>query len=71
MKTTGRQGEVATDDEVLTVEETAQRLKVSRWTVYRLLKERRLVGVLVGVRCRRITAESVRVYVHELIEEAA
>jgi excisionase family DNA binding protein len=71
MKTTGRHGEVATDDEVLTVEETARRLKVSRWTVYRLLKERRLVGVLVSARCRRITVASVRAYVLELIEEAA
>jgi excisionase family DNA binding protein len=71
MKTTGRHERVATDDEVLTVEKTARRLKVSRWTVYRLLKERRLVGVLVGVRCRRITVASVTAYVHELIEEAA
>jgi excisionase family DNA binding protein len=62
---------VSTEDEVLTVQETADRLKVSRWTVYRLLKERRLVGVLVGSRCRRITCASVAAYLAELVQEAA
>lgn len=56
--------------ELLTVEEVGQRLRVSRWTVYRLIKERRLVSVMVG-RCRRVPAEAVRAYITELVKEVA
>lgn len=56
--------------ELLTVEEVGQRLRVSRWTVYRLIKERRLVSVTVG-RCRRVPAEAVRAYITELVKEVA
>jgi excisionase family DNA binding protein len=58
------------DARLLTVPEVVDLLKVSRWTVYRLMQERRLVGVKVrGV--RRITAASVSAYVAGLIVDAA
>ncbi len=57
-------------ERLLTVDEAAEVLAVSRWMVYRLIKERRVVSVLVG-RCRRITSSSLAAYMHELIEEAA
>src|SRR5690606_26195548 len=57
-------------DELLTVDEVAARRRVSRWTVYRLIKERHLTSVKVG-KCRRIAPESVTVYIAGLVEEAA
>lgn len=57
-------------DELLRVDEVAARLRVSRWTVYRLMKERRLVSVKVG-NCRRIPPDSVAAYIAELVEEMA
>ena len=57
-------------ERLLTVGEAAALLAVSRWTVYRLIKERRVVSVLVG-RCRRITSSSLSAYMDELIEEVA
>ncbi|MGH3489583.1 MAG: helix-turn-helix domain-containing protein [Actinopolymorphaceae bacterium] len=57
-------------ERLLTVEEASEILAVSRWTVYRLIKERRVVSVLVG-RCRRITASSLAEYMDELIDEVA
>jgi excisionase family DNA binding protein len=52
------------------VEEAAELLKVSRWTVYRLIKERELVSVKVR-NGRRVPVESVREYVRSLIADAA
>jgi excisionase family DNA binding protein len=57
-------------ERLVTVDEAAALLAVSRWTVYRLIKERRVVSVQVG-RCRRITASSLAAYMDELIEEVA
>lgn len=57
-------------DELLTVDEVAARLRVSRWMVYRLIKERQLVSVKLGS-CRRIAPESVAAYIAELVEEVA
>lgn len=57
-------------DELLTVDEVAARLRVSRWTVYRLMKERHVVSVKVRG-CRRVTPESVSAYIAELVEEVA
>lgn len=57
-------------ERLVTVDEAAALLAVSRWTVYRLIKERRVVSVLVG-RCRRITSSSLAAYMDELIEEVA
>ncbi|WP_405070402.1 helix-turn-helix domain-containing protein [Kribbella sp. NBC_01510] len=55
---------------LLRVEEAAELLKVSRWTVYRLIKERELVSVKVR-NGRRVPVESVREYVRSLIADAA
>jgi len=54
---------------LLRVDDVASILKVSRWTVYRLIKERQLVSVKVGS-SRRVPAESVREYIAALIEVA-
>lgn len=55
---------------LLTVDEAAQILNVSRWTVYRLIKERELVSVKVR-KGRRVPAECIRTYVASLIDGAA
>ena len=54
---------------LLRVEEAAALLRVSRWTVYRLINERQLISVKVG-KSRRVPVESVRAYVAALIEAA-
>jgi excisionase family DNA binding protein len=58
------------DTRLLTIPEVVELLKVSRWTVYRLMQERELVGVKVRGG-RRITEASVSAYVAALIEDAA
>ncbi len=58
-------------EELLTMEDAARILRVSRWTVFRLTKERRLTSQVVGGRCRRITASSVQAYIARQVEEAA
>lgn len=55
---------------MLKVDEAAALLNVSRWTVYKLIKERELVSVKVR-NGRRVPVESVRAYVAALIEDAA
>ena len=55
---------------LLTVDEAAEKLAVSRWTMYRLMKERYVVSVQVG-RCRRVTAESLAQYVAALVDGVA
>ena len=52
---------------LLRVDDVATILKVSRWTVYRLIKERQLVSVKVGS-SRRVPTESVRAYIAKLID---
>ena len=54
---------------LLRVDDAAALLKVSRWTVYRLIKERQLITVKVGA-SRRVPVESVQAYVASLIEAA-
>ncbi|GAB3815035.1 helix-turn-helix domain-containing protein [Kribbella italica] len=58
------------DSRLLKVEEAAEHLNVSRWTVYRLIKERELTSVKVR-NGRRVPMESIRSYVAGLIEDAA
>lgn len=58
------------DSRLLKVEEAAEHLNVSRWTVYRLIKERELISVKVR-NGRRVPLESIRTYVAGLIEDAA
>jgi excisionase family DNA binding protein len=55
---------------LLTVDEACELLKVSRWTVYKLIKERRVVSVKVRSG-RRIVEASMREYVAALIEDVA
>ncbi len=59
------------EDRLLTLDEAAELLSVSRWTVFRLAKQRQLVSILVAARCRRVTASSVQAYIARQIEEAA
>ncbi len=55
---------------LLTVDEAAALLKVSRWTVYRLIKERELASAKVR-NGRRVPVDAVRAYVARLVEDAA
>lgn len=56
--------------ELITVQEAADRLAVSRWMIYRLIWETRLASVHIG-RCRRIIRRSFDDYLASLIEESA
>ena len=57
--------------ELLTVPEAMAVLKISRWTLYNLIRSGELTSILVGVRCRRIPASALDAYVTRLCEEAA
>ncbi|MGP3914272.1 helix-turn-helix domain-containing protein [Nonomuraea sp. 10N515B] len=57
--------------ELLTVPEAMAVLKVSRWTLYNLIRSGELSSVIVGVRCRRIPQTALSDYVTRLCEEAA
>ncbi len=65
-----QRGEKAMEKVLLTVDEAAEQLAVSRWTMYRLMKERYVVSVQVG-RCRRVTAASLVQYVAALVDGVA
>jgi excisionase family DNA binding protein len=54
----------------MTVQEAADELAVSRWSVYRLIWDGRVQSVQLG-RCRRIVRQSLDDYLAELIQEAA
>jgi excisionase family DNA binding protein len=58
------------EGELITVQEAADRLAVSRWMVYRLIWDQRVVSVQIG-RCRRIVRQSFDDYLACLIEGAA
>nr|WP_055504219.1 helix-turn-helix domain-containing protein [Nonomuraea pusilla] len=57
--------------ELLTVPQAMAALKVSRWTLYNLIRSGELTSVLVGARCRRIPATALDAYITRLCEEAA
>ncbi|MFC0866313.1 helix-turn-helix domain-containing protein [Sphaerimonospora cavernae] len=57
--------------DLLTVPEAMTVLKVSRWTLYTLIRSGELRSVIVGTRCRRIPAAALEEYVTRLCEEAA
>jgi excisionase family DNA binding protein len=57
--------------DLLTVPEAMARLKVSRWTLYNLIRSGELTSVVVGQRCRRIPVWAIDRYVSQLCEEAA
>jgi excisionase family DNA binding protein len=56
--------------DLITVQEAADRLAVSRWMIYQLIWEDRLASVQIG-RCRRIIRQSFDDYLTSLIEESA
>jgi excisionase family DNA binding protein len=58
----------ATERDLLTVEEAALRLSISRTTMYALLKDGQLDSVRIG-RLRRITAGALTAYIALLIAE--
>lgn len=60
----------AAPEDYLTVAEVALLLKVSRWTVYELIRTRQLASFKLG-RCRRIPASAVHDLAVRLIAEAA
>jgi excisionase family DNA binding protein len=53
--------------ELITVQEAADRLAVSRWMIYRLIWDRQIKSVQIG-RCRRIVQQSLDDYLSGLIE---
>jgi excisionase family DNA binding protein len=52
------------------MDEAARQLAVSRWTVFRLAKQRHIVSVLVASRCRRVTASSVEAYISRRVADS-
>jgi excisionase family DNA binding protein len=65
----GMEPQLATEN-YLTVADVALLLKVSRWTVYELIRTRELASFRVG-RCRRIPGSAVRELVAQLTAEAS
>ncbi|MES9602181.1 helix-turn-helix domain-containing protein [Actinomadura sp. NPDC000929] len=57
-------------DLVLTVDEAAERLRVSRWTLYNLIRSNQLRTVKIGRR-RLVPVNSLVEYLDQLTEEAA
>ncbi|GAA3616682.1 helix-turn-helix domain-containing protein [Streptomyces chitinivorans] len=47
---------------LLTVDQVADRLQVSRWTVYNLIRSRELASLTIG-RCRRISEAALHDYI--------
>ncbi len=58
------------DARLLTVDQVAEVLQISRWTVYRLIWANELHSVQIG-RCRRVPREVLDAYLGRLIGEAA
>jgi excisionase family DNA binding protein len=58
------------EGELITVQEAADRLAVSRWMIYRLIWDQQVASVQIG-RCRRIVRSSFNNYLAGLIEGAA
>jgi excisionase family DNA binding protein len=54
--------------DLLTVGQVMARLQVSKHTVYQLIRTRRLRSVRIG-RCRRIPANALTAYLHDLDRE--
>lgn len=55
---------------VLTVDQVAVRLGISRWKVHDLIRSRELTSFKIG-RCRRISETAVDVFVHLRTEQDA
>jgi len=61
---------VTADAELLTVPEVMARLKISRSTVYDLIRTRQLASITIG-RARRIPTHALNALVHHQLEQAA
>ncbi|MFI0480507.1 helix-turn-helix domain-containing protein [Actinomadura sp. 9N215] len=55
---------------VLTVDEAAERLRVSRWTLYNLIRSNQLRTVKIGRR-RLVPVDAIAELLNELTEDAA
>jgi excisionase family DNA binding protein len=66
----GNRMDTETGGELITVQEAADRLAVSRWMVYQLIWDQQVKSVQIG-RCRRIVRQSFDDYLSGLIEGAA
>ncbi|MET9112852.1 helix-turn-helix domain-containing protein [Streptomyces longwoodensis] len=55
---------------VLTVDQVAERLGISRWKVHNLIRSRELVSFKIG-RCRRISEAAVDAYISLRTEQEA
>lgn len=58
------------DAELLTVPEVMARLKISRSTVYDLIRTRQLASITLG-RARRIPTHALTALIHHQLEQAA
>ena len=58
------------DPDLLTLTQVAERLQVSRWTVYQLIWAGELCSVHIG-RCHRVRARDVDAYIDRLGPEVA
>jgi excisionase family DNA binding protein len=58
------------DARLLTIDQVAELLQISRWSVYRLIWANDLRSVQIG-RCRRVPQEALDAYLSQLIGEAA
>jgi excisionase family DNA binding protein len=61
---------VTADAELLTVPEVMARLKISRSTVYDLIRTRQLASLTIG-RARRIPKHALTALVHHQLEQAS
>jgi len=61
---------VTADAELLTVPEVMARLKISRSTVYDLIRTRQLASITLG-RTRRVPAHALTALIHHQLEQAA
>ena len=61
---------MTTDAELLTVPEVMARLKISRSTVYDLIRTRQLASITIG-RARRIPTHALTTLVHHQLEQAS
>ncbi|QKW51058.1 helix-turn-helix domain-containing protein [Streptomyces buecherae] len=55
---------------LLNVDQVAERLQVSRWTVYNLIRSRDLASMTIG-RCRRISEAALTDYITRQTEREA
>jgi excisionase family DNA binding protein len=63
-----KQGSVPTGTTMLTIPEACAKLRVSRWSLYRLIKEEQIESVKIGRR-RLIPADALAAFVKKIREE--